>query len=249
MKKYLALAFCAALPCSVVNAAEGVRKTFPAAGVKMIRIQTESGDIEVQGTGRQDAQVEVTKMDPERCAVTMEARGDALVLEIRSLSRWFWKSSGCQAGFKVQAPASLGLEASSGAGDIKASGLQGALILKDGSGDIRFDGVAGEVSAKSGSGNVEGTLRSSRVSIMTGSGDLKLRWTQAPGEGDVQVKTGSGDVSLAFPGGAKVRTSILSGVGTVSNELGEASDARLTVSVMSGSGDVAIRKLAAPARN
>jgi DUF4097 and DUF4098 domain-containing protein YvlB len=231
----------AAALAAALSPAAAQTRSFKADGVRALKIEAEAGDVEVRA-GKELA-VEVTANDkPERCALTLERRGDALFLKAESVSKGFslglHVNEGCGAGFRVTAPAALSLDASVGSGKIAVTARRGALVLRAGSGDVTLDGVAGDVDVKTGSGGVAGAVLG-RVSARTGSGDVKLTWSAAP-EGRVDVKTGSGDVALSFPKGTKLRASQVSGSGTARNGLGDSPDAKLAVSIVTGSGNSTI---------
>lgn len=218
MKKYFlaAAVLSAALAARAENA---TKREFPAQGVKTIRVQTESGSIEVRAGAKLAVEV-VDNKKPELCLLTLEVQGDALVLKAESARRYFVPGPGCGAGFRVTAPAALSLAA------------------KSGSGNVVLDGMSGETALATGSGRISGTS-SGRLSAKSGSGGVTLIWAKAPAE-SVSVKCGSGDVVLAFPAGTKLQASQVAGSGSTANKLGETPGAPLKVSVITGSGDSTI---------
>jgi len=249
----------AAALAAALSPASAETRQFKADGVKTIRVETESGAVEARAGEK--LEVEVLNNDkPELCDLTLETDGGALVLKAKSRSRGlaglFGGGDECPAGFRVTAPAALALEAASGSGAIVVSARRGAVSARAGSGDIRLDGVAGAVETRTGSGSVSGAIlgrlsaRSGSGSIelaglgadadvRTGSGDVKLSWSTSP-EGRIDVKTGSGTVTLSFPKGTRLRADQLSGSGRRENRLGGSADAKLDVSVVTGSGDSTI---------
>lgn len=105
-----------------------------------------------------------------------------------------------------------------GSGAVKVTGAGGELSVDTGSGMVAVSGVRGEkVSIDTGSGDVTASdVRSNDLSIETGSGDIEVTGLVAPqvaletGSGsvvadvqgevwNVNVQTGSGDVSLKLP--------------------------------------------------
>ena len=124
-------------------------------------------------------------------------------------------------------------------------GLKAIQIATD-SGDIKGTGHAALLHADTGNGDVavEGLVGSAEIKI--GSGDVTLTWAEAPQRGSIAVKTGAGDVRLALPDGTKLATRYTSGSGKLENELGDMPEAELKVSVMTGSGDLWIKKATSP---
>jgi DUF4097 and DUF4098 domain-containing protein YvlB len=222
MLKSTLMTICLTLPLTLGHA-EDAAKVFTAAGLKTLEIHSESGDLDIEASSSQEVSVTVTKPDAAKCEIVMERRGNVLHLQAKSIGHRFWGSS-CRAGFQVRAPKELALDASAGSGEMRISGLEGALALKAGSGDIRIYDVSGKVDAR------------------LGSGDIDLSWATSPKTGEVDIKTGSGDVSLVLPQETLLRTNTRTGSGTVINELGETASADLLISVKAGSGDVTIRK-------
>lgn len=253
-----ALALSAAVLGAALSAARadgGEKRAFPLDGVKALKVQAESGLIEV--LAGKTLEVEVTgNAKPERCLLTLEVKGGALNLKAESAQRWFVAGDGCKAGFRVSAPAGLPLDAKNGSGDIRASGRMGAVHLGAGSGDVTLDSVSGEAALAAGSGKISGTLSgrltakcgsggvslaglAAGADVKSGSGDVRLTWAAAPA-GSVSVKSGSGGVRLSFPKGTRLSANQVSGSGTAVNKLGEDPTAALKVSVMTGSGDSTI---------
>ena len=249
---------CMTLPFVAAGAAE-TAQTFPAAGVRALDIQTEEGYIKVVGNDVQQIKVIIVNQNPEKCEMMTALDGSTLRLKAKSKSKLFWRSD-CEAGFQVQSPKNISLDASSGSGRIRATGLHGALALNTGSGEIQVDDVTGDMNARLGSGTLKGDSRSQQMEIQCGSGSvdldgllgsanvrvgsgaINLKWAESPKNGKVNIKTGSGNVSLIFPKQTKLQTDILTGSGRVRNEIGETASAPLRISVIAGSGNVTIGK-------
>jgi len=219
------------------RAEDGAAREFPAQGVKTIRVQTESGNIEVHAGAKLAVEV-VDNKKPELCLLTLEVQGDSLVLKAESARRYFVPGPGCGAGFRVTAPAALSLEAKTGSGNVALDGMSGAAALAAGSGHIAGI-LAGSLIAKSGSGGLNLKGLTGGADVKSGSGGVTLVWAKAPA-GSVAVKSGSGDVVLAFPAGTKLQSRQVAGSGSAVNTLGEVPDAPLKVSVITGSGDSTI---------
>lgn len=220
------------------RAESGTKREFPADGIKKLSVSAGSGPIDVRAGAKLTVEV-VENPKPELCLLTMEAKDGVLVLKAENARRSFLGGGeNCGAGFRVTAPASLSLDASAGSGDISLDGMSGAAELKAGSGRITGS-ASGRVAAKSGSGGVTLKGLSAGADVKSGSGDVKLSWAEAPAAG-VDVKSGSGAVLLVFPSGTKLQARQVSGSGSAVNKLGDAPGAKLTVSVVTGSGDSTI---------
>lgn len=240
MKIILALAVMAC--ASGAKASEGtLTKSFPAAGVEALKIDTPAGNIGVKA-GKGELVVEVTRFDPERCFLTMEPQGKTFVLKAESKPRSGWFSRGCEAGFQVTAPATARVSADSGAGSLSMAGLKGALTLNTGAGSITLDGVSGVVQANTGAGSIRGTLSSANADVYTGAGSIGLAWPKSPVNGRIKADTGTGSVRISFPQGTRLEADLSTGVGSTRNELGDEKGAALRVTAASGVGSVSLVK-------
>jgi hypothetical protein len=92
-------------------------------------------------------------------------------------------------------------EAASGSGDIKLD-LEGSGDVKarTGSGNIHIEGLNGALSAKSGSGDLDAKGRlTGPATLSSGSGNIKLHLTP-DAHFNLEASTGSGDIHIGFPG-------------------------------------------------
>lgn len=153
------------------------------------------------------------------------------------------------------------LDLSTGSGGVRVARLTGDGQLKSGSGDVRVDVVASALAVSTGSGDVALGAVDGPVTVKTGSGDLTvessgedLRFSTGSGDlrvggarrGRVQVKSASGDVVVAVPGGTPVWTDIRTVSGEVRSTLesvGEPRDGQdhVELRVNTVSGDVALQ--------
>jgi DUF4097 and DUF4098 domain-containing protein YvlB len=99
---------------------------------------------------------------------------------------------------QVRVPATLAVSVQSGSGDVKAAQLA-ALDFSTGSGDLTATDIAGALVLRSGSGDVDARQVGSVDLRSTGSGDIKVDTVK----GDVRSgQSGSGDLSFSHVGGA-----------------------------------------------
>lgn len=236
-------------------------KSFPADDLVGLDIRTDTGKIEVQAADIKEIKVEAVDAErKKKCDVSMTVTNKKLVLRVRSeTGQWLWKGV-CPASFKVRAPARLALSAASGTGDIEVTGLRGELTLDNGTGSVRVKDVSGTLTARTGTGDISGEARSEEVTALTGSGavklskltgsaeaktgsgDVSLTWSKIPEKGTADVMTGSGGIALIFPEGSKLTAKSYTASGKVFNEIGDSEHAKFSVSLLSGSGNVSIRK-------
>lgn len=241
-----------------------ISKEFPTEQIKLIEVQTELGPVRITGADSKTVKVDVLDPDPVKCRVTMEARKHTLLLKAERPKKWLFDSTQCSSGFRAQAPRNLPLDVATGVGSVEIAQHAGKASVKSGSGNVRLSNVSGEINAKLGSGSVEGEGFSKALDIMTGSGairlkgigdsvaahsgngEIRLEWTEAPGKGRCDVRTGSGEVSLTFPENSKLSIQLLTASGKVVDDFADLKATGYRVSALSGSGNINIRKPAPP---
>lgn len=212
----------AALACASGAWARGTR-SFPAAGISALKVETEAGNVEVTA-GVGDVEVEATHVDAGRCRLTMEAKDGTVVLKAETRSRTGMLRRGCEAGFKVTVPAATRVAVETGAGNVTASGIAGAATLS------------------TGAGRIDGSLASSDASAYAGAGSIRLSWTERPAAGRITAETGAGSIEVALPADTRIEADLSTGVGSLRNELGDTRGAPLRVRASSGVGRVAVVK-------
>lgn len=111
------------------------------------------------------------------------------------------------------------VEVDTGSGDIAVVRVRSRVSADAGSGDLDLDDIGGEVSVRIGSGDAQ--LRNLRGSmhVATGSGDVNLE-SAVPDGVEWILKSGSGDVKLLLPGGARFNLSARSVVGEIGTDFG-----------------------------
>jgi DUF4097 and DUF4098 domain-containing protein YvlB len=222
-------------------------------GYGSIRIDEARGDVHAKsGSG----DVEAAKLDGGE--VELESGyGTVRVQNARA------RRVKCESGsgdIRIDAASAESLDLETGYGSVHVDQAGGAVRAASGSGDVRLRGVAGPVEAKSGYGAVEidGVLAS--VEASSGSGDVRVRaragsrvdpsWTATSSYGEVvlevpadfactlDARTGYGNVECDFPvtieAGKKKR-----GDSKLAGKIGSGGG---TVTLSSGSGDVALKK-------
>jgi len=250
--------------------ADDAAKTFPAAGISGLSVETGAGNILVNGAAG-DIKVEVTDNDPAKCLITMKTDAGTLVLRAENkpeAKAGGWKrffstltvshGDGCRAGFKVAAPAALPLKAENGSGGITVSGRDADVHVENGSGPISVEKISGNLYAENGSGGISGSCCAKSLVARTGSGGVSLTglcgpadaeagsgnitmdWSGVPASGKARAETGSGNIKLTFPDSAKLAAKLETGSGHVFNDF--ASDGKFPVEAEAGSGSITLRK-------
>jgi DUF4097 and DUF4098 domain-containing protein YvlB len=134
----------------------------------------------------------------------------------------------------------------SASGDLRIDEVRGAGGLKSASGDIRLGHVSGSLDASVVSGDLQVAAVDNGAHVQAVSGDIDLT---AVAQGDVEVRTVSGDVSVGVRQGARVRVDVSTVSGDLKSEVeldtapGEGEDGPLvSVSGRTVSGDLRIKR-------
>ncbi len=192
-------------------------------GIRHLDLRVASGDVKVKGVDGAQAKLTVVKKRyDERCRLVVEQRNDTLFVELAPKGLF---QARCEADFEFQLPKAV------------------AMKFRNGSGDTEVRGMSGEFEAESGSGDIHAEGLRAPATVRTGSGDVRLKFETVPLEGAVEIRSGSGDAEVLFPQKSKIRTSFRAGSGTLKNTLGESHDARFSVNMKSGSGDLTVGRL------
>jgi DUF4097 and DUF4098 domain-containing protein YvlB len=144
------------------------------------------------------------------------------------------------------------LEARTGSGDIEIADAEGNVQASTGSGDIQIDRAQGNLVANTGSGDIRADVIGGGVRARTGSGNVEMIRV---GRAEVEVRTGSGDVTLGLDNNASFNLNAHTGSGSIKTThpltvSGQLSRHRLqgvvrgggpSVSVTTGSGSILIQ--------
>lgn len=215
-------------------------KEFDSVGLTQVVIENTAGKVSVSASTGAKATVVATKNEfTDNCKMTLENVSNKLILTVKSSG--FFSSGNCAVDLDVKVPKSVDLDLSVGAGNLKVSGIEGALVFKVGAGDIAADGTFKNIDGKTGSGNIDVKGMLGGGEIRSGSGAVNLTFLKNMPKGEIDIKTGNGDTNLLFPKGSLIKTSYQSGVGQLTNELGDNPNAKFQVSMKSGSADLTIK--------
>jgi DUF4097 and DUF4098 domain-containing protein YvlB len=207
-------------------------------GVQRLEMRVSSGDIKVTGVSGDTASVEIVKKRyDERCNLVVEKRGDLLFVELASKNLF---SARCEADFRVKIPKAVALKFKEGSGDINVRGTSGPVAVEIGSGRVNVKAQLSALDIKSGSGDVRVQGLEAPATLRLGSGSARLVYEKVPAAGELSIRSNSGDAEVLFPKHAKIKTNFSAGSGSLKNRLGENPEARFTVSMKSGSGDLLV---------
>lgn len=107
----------------------------------------------------------------------------------------FWSMANCGLNAHVDLPVAAVVNASTGGGNVTATGLSGAVTLRTGGGDVNVSHLSGPVSVTTSGGNVSVDQVSGATSVHTGGGDITGTGITAH---DVTAETSGGNVGLTL---------------------------------------------------
>lgn len=225
--------------CSAYAASE--TKEFDSNGLAIVSVENTSGKVLITAATESKASVVATKnIFSDKCKMTIDRSGTKLVIKVEKTNSFFSKED-CDVDFEVKVPKAVSLNLAIGSGNLTVNGIQGDLAFKVGSGDILADGIFKKIDGKSGSGKIVVNGLTGGGELKSGSGEIDLKYAISSLNGELVIKTGSGDSTILFPKGSKVNTQFNAGSGKLMNELGDNSSAAFKVSMKAGSGDLKIR--------
>ncbi|MDX6246194.1 MAG: hypothetical protein QOE76_3917 [Frankiales bacterium] len=146
----------------------------------------------------------------------------------------------CTQDVTIEVPAGFRVTATSGGGDVRASGLTGEVSLSSSAGSVHDDGAVGRLVMSSSAGDVSGTnLRSSDVTASSSGGDVDLTFGADPTR--VEAGSSAGDVAVRVPGAVAYRVTVKSSGGSATSTVHEDSASTRTIDAHSSAGDVSVR--------
>jgi hypothetical protein len=109
----------------------------------------------------------------------------------------------CSVGFTVTVPENVAVTATSGGGDVLATGVRGSLSVKTDGGQLAVNGLTGTLYADTGGGNMAArAVASPTATVYTGGGDAQVGFIGR--QDTVTVISGGGQAQLWFTGPPRV---------------------------------------------
>jgi hypothetical protein len=162
-----------------------------------------------------------------------------------------------QVVFTVQIPAGVRVKAASGNGDVMVAGAGDRVIAATGNGRVMVQDASGPVEASTGNGEIRVNTAMGPVSASSGNGAIDVSIGKLDRSTDMKFSTGNGAVTLRLPDGFGAELDASTGNGTVTTDFpiqmrggrlnrtrlrGTLGDGGGVLSIISGNGDVEIRK-------
>lgn len=236
MKKSI-LILISLIGCASFAASETVE--FEAKGLRAVSVDNTTGNVTILTTDGPKATVVATKHKfSDACRMTVDRAGNRLVIKVENTSNNYYE---CHVEFQVAVPKEVDLNLVIGSGNLLVNDTQGELAFRVGSSNVLADGTFKKIDGRTGSGNVEVKGLTGGGEVRTGSGEIDLTYVVSSLDGDLDLRTGSGNAIISFPKGSKVKTTFKAGSGELSNELGDDPAATFKVSMTAGSGNLKIK--------
>ncbi len=163
-----------------------MQKTFSTPHPVSLLVELRSGDLTV--TTAETDQTVVDVVGGHEDDVSVDQHGDEIAVVARG-SRGALFGSGPRVSVTVTLPHESRLETKLGSADVRVEGRLGDCSLRSGSGDLRLESVAA-ASVETGSGDLQVGTVTGRLQVKSGSGNITVERLG----GAAQISTGSGDV-------------------------------------------------------
>jgi hypothetical protein len=231
-------------------AAAEFEQRVPAESGGRLRVQLDTGSVEVEGHDEPEVRVEATSSGlGDAMRFTLEGRGGDIELRGRRRGVMGWLS-GPRVRVHVRVPHAFSLDIRTGGGEVEVEGIAGAVSartsggevsaseiegpveLSTSGGSVRVEEVRGDVSARTSGGPVAISEVEGRIDAETSGGRMEIHDVSGP----VHVRTSGGSISVRFsaaPAG-DIRTS----GGGIEVEFPEGSGLRLDARTSGGGIDL-----------
>jgi hypothetical protein len=169
--------------------------SFPA-GIQRVVVTVDSGPLEIRGSDRSTVSGERRlTVGVERPTVSETVTGDTLRIDT-SCDWWGW--GWCGAGYVLDVPRSVSVEAVSRAGGVIVSGIDGEVTARSSGGRVSADDLSGKATLTSQAGGVTATgMRSRQVVADSSAGRVSVSFAQAPDA--VDAHSSAGGVRIEVP--------------------------------------------------
>lgn len=221
-------------------AAKTLTKEFDAKYVKSLEIENMQGKINITGvTTAKTIIVAEQQKFPEDCHMEISQAGTEIKIQVEQKS---FMRNDCTVNFTISVPVAVKLGIKQGSGNITILNTQGEIAYKIGSGDMSIDAEVTKVDGKMGSGTTTVKGLQGEAHFFAGSGAHKITYAKTPTNGELEIKTGTGNAELTLPADTKFQLDYKIGSGKVMNEVGESKKANFKVIYRAGSGNLNILK-------
>lgn len=222
--------------------AYGEKQEFDTKDLRTLLVQNTSGDVKIHTSSEKYASIDISKkdFDPKKCKINIDNQTKKLFIRVETMG--VFSENHCRIDFDIMIPKSVDLDLINGSGNLEIHDINGKLNFKIGSGDINAEGNFDIIEGTSGSGDIfiKGVHKGGKIQI--GSGNVVLHFGQNIKTGELDVRSGSGNVNLFFSKKTRLFVDFKSGSGKFINELSNDTNGSFKVSVRTGSGNLSIKR-------
>ena len=213
------------------------------AGLTGLEVETHNGNLEYFGQADHEpgAAVTVLKKGGGLTAADAEAALKAIEVYVEPQGKdvkkiaWRWRtikqpSWGACVGYRIDAPAKLGLTGTSHNGYVEASGIVGNVNLESYNGNVKLADAQGKVSLKSHNGWVEARSSGGPLHAESYNGQVKAVYEG----GEIELRSHNGEVEADLSRCGSVRGEIVSYNGGIEVVAGKTMAANLNCEAYNG---------------
>jgi DUF4097 and DUF4098 domain-containing protein YvlB len=219
-------------------------KSFPATGLKNVRVETSGGGIAVKGQSSGDARVEMyirsnrgrqmadadIKAQLEKdYEITIEKSSDALVIRAKRLRNGDWDDA-LSISFDVYTPTNVSTDLETSGGGISLANLNGTQKAETSGGGIDLTNIKGNANVETSGGGINVENFDGKLDAVTSGGGI----TATGNLGDSRLITSGGGITLKSVSGNVEAETSGGGINADIRKLGN----RLTLATSGGSIDV-----------
>jgi hypothetical protein len=199
-------------------------KTYSIAGTPDLRIETTDANIHVDTWDQKTIEVHVTtthyKIGEGGIKIYEHQNGDAVEIEVRYPHQVFYLGFKKRVDVDVHMPRQGRAYLRTGDGDIRLSGLKGAMEVQSGDGGEDITGVDGTVRAHTGDGHIRAEGRFDQIDLSSGDGRIEARaLAGSRATADWNIRTGDGSVTLQLPDNFAANVNLHTGDGHISLDM------------------------------
>lgn len=215
------------------------QKEFVSKDIQSVVVKNQSGNVEIHSTTTQLSTVSFQKNKfSDKCRMILKQENNELVIKVENQSLI---SDECNVDFEISVPKMVDLKLHSGSGNFKIKDINGKLNFKIGSGNLNATGDFRKVDGKIGSGNIDINGLNNGGDLKSGSGNINVRFVPTVQNGELEIRTGSGDATLFYPKTANLDIDFKAGSGKLTSELPSHLNGKFKVDMRAGSGDLNIK--------
>jgi len=209
---------------SLLARADDWSRTYNISGTPELRIETTDANIHVDTWDQKTIEAHITtshyKIGEGGIKVSDHQSGDAVDIEVRFPHTAFHFGFNQRVDVDIHMPREGRVNLRTGDGEIRLSGLKGAMELESGDGGEDINGVDGNLRAHTGDGHIRAEGRFDQLDLSSGDGRVDARaMAGSKAAADWSIRTGDGSVTLQVPDNFAADVNLHTGDGHISLDM------------------------------